>query len=75
MDPVVRAASASGGGFQYTPPSYLLRASDTTNRPWNYGNSSANNNNEGDFYGNGGNGNRNNNNNDGESSENEHDLP
>jgi len=22
-------------GFQYTPPSYLLRASDTTNRPWN----------------------------------------
>mmetsp|Transcript_16801 Transcript_16801/g.38509 ORF Transcript_16801/g.38509 Transcript_16801/m.38509 type:complete len:452 (+) Transcript_16801:373-1728(+) len=21
-------------GFQYTPPSYLLRASDTTNRPW-----------------------------------------
>ena len=79
MDPV-RAASAesggasSSGGFQYTPPSYLLRASDTTNRPWNYGNSSANNNNEGDFYGSGGN-NRNNNNNDGESSENEYDLP
>ena len=73
MDPV-RAASESGSsGFQYTPPSYLLRASDTTNRPWNYGNSSANNNNEGDFYGNGGN--RNNNNNDGESSENEYDLP
>jgi hypothetical protein len=21
-------------GFQYTPPSYLVRASDTTNRPW-----------------------------------------
>ena len=22
-------------GFQYTPPSYLVRASDSTNRPWN----------------------------------------
>ena len=25
---------ATAAGFQYTPPSYLLRASDTTNRPW-----------------------------------------
>jgi hypothetical protein len=74
MDPA-RAASATGvgtpvvatsstSGFQYTPPSYLLRASDTTNRPWNYGKGVDD---EGDFYGSG-------NNNRGES-ENEYDLP
>lgn len=25
---------STAAGFQYTPPSYLLRTSDTTNRPW-----------------------------------------
>jgi len=28
------SATATATGFQYTPPSYLMRASDTTNRPW-----------------------------------------
>jgi hypothetical protein len=85
MDPASAASSATGvgtqavatssatasGGFQYTPPSYLLRASDTTNRPWNYGA----NNDEGEFYGSGGGGGGGNRNNGENSGENEYDLP